>query len=123
MLPDECVDGVVSPEAMDADGTSVYRRLYCKTPDLAVAQAAKEGRAAETRVAYITPSTLPPPYETDGGKRWEFFAIDKPTDDCDAHAEIQFRHEGSQEPQRVKKPSARTRIKAILATAFTVCPT
>ena len=116
--------GELSTDAFDPDGTSVYREKYCAPPAKACDFAAAEGRPEETAICMITPATLPAPVVTAGGTRWEFFVVDFPTDDCIAHSEIRFRHEGEtdREGRRVKKSAQRLQIKEALARAFTHQP-
>lgn len=90
--------GDVRPEAIDLQGHSCTQRSRVASLDVV--------RTPEKPVLRETaPSRLPTHIEWTGGDNkpapWEFFAVDDPTDEDDAHAEIRSRRKSRSDREEV----------------------
>lgn len=108
--------GALSPAAVDAEGTSVYRSTY-STPDEVMAD------LGCPLVAETTPRRLEGSVPCSTNKEtYEFFAVDAPTEQTAAHAEVRWRKHGhaTTEHKIIGSKAARAELKAALAKRFTL---
>lgn len=114
----EHIDGPrVLPDAIDMQGTSVVRAKY-GTPAQALAKA-----RGGTAVGAITPRNFPAPIQSGGGIEWEWFDLDLPSVEDDAHAECRLRRTADRPSSDHDWPnsgSLKERLRKALADRFRI---
>lgn len=115
----EDVDGAGSVQlsAIDLEGTSVDRAAF-RTAE----QARDAATRGETGIAVVTGAALPGPVLLATGIEWEWFAVDWPEHDNEAHAELRARRITNRPGIDAKKPgtAVKAELKAALARVMRV---
>ena len=111
-------DGSVAPDAVDVQGTSVFRSAFISALGVLAL------RPDDIGVAQISIEKLPRNISNpnDPTSQWEPFVQDDPQECSVAHAEVRFRKAGSAstETHRVKSVAMKMELQAKVAEAMTV---